>query len=96
MLILQNVQKLATLYEVPDDVDLTVGGSLEAHVPGTLAGPTFLCILTEQFYRTRAGDRYFYENGGNNGFTLGNFRNIIYKRFSRELSLQTNVNICPK
>ncbi|XP_050506213.1 peroxidase-like [Diabrotica virgifera virgifera] len=58
----QNVQKLSTLYESPDDVDLTVGGSLEAHVPGTLAGPTFLCILTEQFYRTRKGDRFFFEN----------------------------------
>lgn len=69
---LQNVQKLATLFENPDDVDLTVGGSLEAHVPGTLAGPTFLCILTEQFYRTRAGDRFFYENGSpDTGFTLG-------------------------
>lgn len=42
---------------------MTVGGSLEAHVNGALAGPTFLCILTEQFYRTRVGDRYFYERG---------------------------------
>lgn len=68
------MQKLATLFQNPDDVDLTVGGSLEAHVPGTLAGPTFLCILTEQFYRTRAGDRFFYENGNpETGFTLGKF-----------------------
>lgn len=44
-------------------MDLTVGGSLEAHVNGALAGPTFLCILTEQFYRTRVGDRYFFERG---------------------------------
>lgn len=74
IVLFQNVQKLATLYEVPDDVDLTVGGSLEAHVPGTLAGPVFLCILTEQFYRTRAGDRYFYENGNpETGFTLGKY-----------------------
>lgn len=60
---------MASLYEHPDDVDLTVGGSLEVHVPGTLAGPTFLCILTEQFYRTRVGDRYWFENAGQ--FTLG-------------------------
>lgn len=46
-----------------EDVDLTVGASLEAHVNGALAGPTFLCILTEQFFRTRVGDRYFFENG---------------------------------
>ncbi len=36
---------------------------MESHVAGALAGPTFLCILTEQFYRTRVGDRYFFERG---------------------------------
>lgn len=46
-----------------EDVDLTVGASLESHVAGALAGPTFLCILTEQFYRTRVGDRYWFERG---------------------------------
>ncbi|CAG9772547.1 unnamed protein product [Ceutorhynchus assimilis] len=65
-----NVRRLANLYEHPDDVDLTVGGSLEAIVPGTLAGPTFLCILTEQFFRTRVGDRFWFENSGDIGFTL--------------------------
>lgn len=59
----QNVAALQNLYETPEDVDLVVAGSLERNVPGAQAGPTFLCILTEQFYRTRVGDRYFYENG---------------------------------
>uniref|UniRef100_A0A1A9V505 Peroxidase n=1 Tax=Glossina austeni TaxID=7395 RepID=A0A1A9V505_GLOAU len=57
------VEKLKTLYASHEDVDVTVGGSIERHVIGALAGPTFLCILTEQFYRTRVGDRFFYENG---------------------------------
>lgn len=66
------MQKLSTVYEHPDDVDLTVGGSLEKIIPGTLSGPTFLCVLTEQFYRTRAGDRFWFENGhAEIGFTLG-------------------------
>ncbi|XP_050563043.1 peroxidase isoform X2 [Spodoptera frugiperda] len=59
----ENVAALQNLYETPEDVDLVVAGSLERNVPGAQAGPTFLCILTEQFYRTRVGDRYFYENG---------------------------------
>lgn len=59
----ESVAHLQSLYNTIEDVDLTVGGSLEAHVEGALAGPTFLCILTEQFYRTRVGDRYFYEEG---------------------------------
>jgi len=57
---LANLQQLFPSFE---DVDLTVGGALEAHIEGTLAGPTFLCILTEQFFRTRVGDRFFYERG---------------------------------
>ena len=61
------------MYDHPDDVDLTVGGSLEAHVEGTLAGPTFLCILLEQFYRTRVADKYFFERADNPGhFSPGN------------------------
>ncbi|XP_047998501.1 peroxidase-like isoform X2 [Leguminivora glycinivorella] len=59
----KNVLILKHLYASPADVDVVVAGSLERNVPGALAGPTFLCILTEQFYRTRVGDRYFYENG---------------------------------
>ncbi|XP_028040659.1 peroxidase-like isoform X1 [Bombyx mandarina] len=59
----ENVKILRGLYESSEDVDLVVGGSLERNVPGAQAGPTFLCILTEQFYRTRVGDRYFFENG---------------------------------
>lgn len=58
-----SVDHLKQLYVDPEDVDLTVGAALEAHVAGALAGPTFLCILTEQFFRTRVGDRFFYENG---------------------------------
>lgn len=66
------MQKLADLYASPDDVEVTVGGSLEQHEHGTLAGPTFLCILTRQFYRTRVGDRFWYENNDrDHGFTLG-------------------------
>lgn len=59
----KNIANLQSLYASFEDVDLTVGASIEAHVAGALAGPTFLCILTEQFFRTRVGDRFFYERG---------------------------------
>lgn len=62
---LKDVDNLKSLYVSHEDVDLTVGASIESHVAGALAGPTFLCILTEQFYRTRVGDRFFYEHGDN-------------------------------
>ncbi|ENN75712.1 hypothetical protein D910_05095 [Dendroctonus ponderosae] len=99
-----NVERLATLYEHPDDVDLTVGGSLETIIPGTLAGPTFLCILTEQFYRTRVGDRFWFENSGETGkvghvwikrdlqvFALFRFHSAATGRDQKVLDCQDNV-----
>ncbi|XP_055850014.1 peroxidase-like [Episyrphus balteatus] len=72
-----SVEGLKAFYNSPEDVDLSVGGSLEDPVPGTLAGPTFLCILIEQYYRTRVGDRFFYENDNpRTGFTKEQLREI--------------------
>ncbi|KAK6617631.1 hypothetical protein RUM44_005219 [Polyplax serrata] len=61
------IEKLQKLYAHPDDVELVVGGALEKLVPGTLSGPTYLCIMLEQFYRTRVADKYFYERGDHKG-----------------------------
>ncbi|XP_034944440.1 peroxidase-like [Chelonus insularis] len=58
----KNIQKLIQLYESPDDVDFVVGGSLEENSEDALTGPTFLCVIIEQFYRTRVGDRYWFES----------------------------------
>lgn len=77
----KTIENLQSLYDSFEDVDLTVGASLEAHVEGTLAGPTFLCILTEQFYRTRVGDRYFFE-GGNKEIA---FSRSDYEIFNSEI-----------
>uniref|UniRef100_A0AB38ZET2 Venom peroxidase 1 n=1 Tax=Oncocephalus sp. TaxID=2944721 RepID=A0AB38ZET2_9HEMI len=80
----ENIEKLRLLYQHPDDVDLVVGGSLESHVEDTLSGPTYLCIMLEQFYRTRTGDRYFYENGNQDGaFTPEQLREIKKASVSR-------------
>ncbi|XP_026727227.1 peroxidase-like [Trichoplusia ni] len=57
------INALQYLYECVDDIDLFVGGALERDVPGSILGHTFQCIVAEQFYRTRIGDRYFYDNG---------------------------------
>lgn len=54
--------KLQDLYGHPGNIDLFVGGILEDQVDGGKIGPTFRCILIEQFDRLRHGDRHWYEN----------------------------------
>ncbi|XP_054706944.1 dual oxidase 2-like [Uloborus diversus] len=59
-------QDLESLYSSIDDVDLFVGGLLEAD--GGL-GPVFKSIIREQFLRIRNGDRFWFQNTENGLFT---------------------------
>nr|CAD7202332.1 unnamed protein product [Timema douglasi] len=69
-----HVELLSQHYLHVDDVDLFVGGRLERLVPGTLAGITFQCIMGEQFFRWKFGDRWFYDFKENPAsFTLGKY-----------------------
>ena len=56
-----SVEKLRLLYKHPDDVDLFLGGLLERPVANGALGPTFSCIVAEQFRTLRFGDRFWYE-----------------------------------
>uniref|UniRef100_A0A1I8BNY5 ShKT domain-containing protein n=1 Tax=Meloidogyne hapla TaxID=6305 RepID=A0A1I8BNY5_MELHA len=56
--------RVAALYSSIDDVDLYVGGLLEAPIDNSLLGPTFSCIIADQFRRLRDADRFFYLNPG--------------------------------
>ena len=80
----QIVQRLRQVYRSVDDIDLFVGGLAERPRRGTLLGPTFLCIIGDQFARLKKGDRYFYDLGGQAGsFSEGQLQEIRRASWAR-------------
>uniref|UniRef100_A0A1B6MCZ0 Peroxidase n=1 Tax=Graphocephala atropunctata TaxID=36148 RepID=A0A1B6MCZ0_9HEMI len=71
------VSQLAAKYQRVGDVDLYVGGMLETQASEALVGPTFQCIIGEQFRRWRNGDRFYFEFANQPGsFTLEQVKEI--------------------
>jgi len=63
--------KLKDVYEKVDDIDLMVGGVAEVNVRGGAVGPTFACIIGDQFRRLRYGDRHFYTHNSKINYASG-------------------------
>lgn len=58
----QLVPRLQRLYRGNiEEVDLFIGGLIEKPIEGSLLGPTFQCLVGDQFRRLRLGDRFWYE-----------------------------------
>jgi hypothetical protein len=55
-------KKLADVYNGMEEVDAWVGMLGEKHVRGAMVGETLLAVLSDQFTRTRDGDRFWYQN----------------------------------
>ena len=58
----RTVARLENVYEHVDDIDLFPGGMAEKPVVGGIVGPTFACVLGQQFLNLRKGDRFWCEN----------------------------------
>merc|ERR1711868_349705 len=57
----RTIEKLKSVYRSVDDIDLYVGGFLEAAHGDSILGPVFKCIIGDQFARLKKGDRFFYD-----------------------------------
>lgn len=78
------VSRIENVYEHVDDIDLFTGGMAEKPVVGGIVGPTFACIIGQQFLNLRKGDRFWYENGNHPGaFTKEQLQEIRKTSLSR-------------
>lgn len=57
----ETLDRLRTLYETVEDVDMYTGALAELPLEGSLVGPTVTCLLADQFLRLKIGDRFWYE-----------------------------------
>ncbi|XP_068223713.1 peroxidase-like isoform X1 [Palaemon carinicauda] len=58
------IEGFRSIYRSVHDIDLFVGGLAERPVFGGLLGPTFTCLIADQFLRIKKGDRYWFEYKG--------------------------------
>jgi len=65
----RTIHRLSILYKHVDDIDLFTAGMSEYPVHGSMLGPTFTCIVAEQFAIARDSDRFWYELDNENKFT---------------------------
>ncbi|XP_067948302.1 myeloperoxidase-like [Watersipora subatra] len=81
-------RSFASVYDHPDDIDLFPAGITERHVAqDAQVGPTFACIIGQEFQRLKEGDRFWFENQGTytNSFTDDKIRQLSQITLSRVL-----------
>jgi peroxidase len=89
----QTIQKLQSVYAHVDDIDLFIGGISETAVPNGILGPTFSCLVANQFDRFKRGDRYFYDLGDQVGsFTAAQLNEIRKVSLARIVCDNSEVN----
>ena len=67
----EQTARLEKAYTNVIDIDLFAGAMSEIPEPGSAMGPTFTCLLGNQFKKLRSGDRFWYERDDPTiGFTL--------------------------
>ncbi|KAL3886206.1 hypothetical protein ACJMK2_026215 [Sinanodonta woodiana] len=86
---------LNALYQTEFDIDLFSGGVSENSVAGGKVGPTFACIIAKQFQALKKGDRYFYENSGNQAFSPAQLDEIRKTTLSKVICRNTGITSIP-
>ena len=59
----EHIEAMRRVYKSVDDIDLYLGGFLEAAHEDSILGPVFKCIIGDQFARIKKGDKFFHDLG---------------------------------
>jgi hypothetical protein len=91
---------LEALYGNVDDIDPWIGALCEDLMPGSSVGSLIAAALGEQFGRSRAGDRFWYENDPDLASMLAQLQGTtlsdVILRNTGMTSLQSNVFFVPE
>ncbi|KOX80149.1 Peroxidasin like protein [Melipona quadrifasciata] len=60
----QALEDISSLYKSVHDIDLYTGALAELPKADGIVGPTFTCLIADQFVRLQKGDRFWYEMSG--------------------------------
>lgn len=87
------IARLQSVYANVDDIDFYVGGLSEEPPNGVLVGPTFGCIIANQFKDYKKGDRYYYENGpSSTSFTIDQINELRKSSLARMICNDFDIN----
>ncbi|XP_052280762.1 chorion peroxidase-like [Dreissena polymorpha] len=83
--------QLLQIYSSPEDIDLFTGGVSETPLGDGKVGPTFACIIGQQFQSLKKGDRFYYENSGDVGFTIQQLNQIRTQTLAKVICRNTDI-----
>ncbi|XP_050443428.1 peroxidase-like [Adelges cooleyi] len=63
----KDIDTLKELYTSVDDIDYLIGALLEKPQNKSMVGPSVACVIADNFYRLKFGDRFFYDVEGHPG-----------------------------
>ena len=82
---LETWRRLSTVYEFPEDIELFPGGLNEISEESGKLGPTFSCIIGEQFRNLKFGDRFFFTHNNTEVGFCENDLEILRQRSLRDV-----------
>ena len=88
------IDGLEDLYGDVANADIWIAGLLEETIQDGRVGPTFQCLLTEQFQRLKLGDRFYFENYYQN--QNNKLNSINQFSLSTLICLTTGINRVPE